>query len=113
MQHFGSHFIDIDGMGWEPAPGGSGQMKVLFRDPNSDMATILFRMPPGAVVPFHEHPEVEQTYMIEGRLVDDQGECTAGNFVWREAGSRHQAHTPEGCLFIAFFMKPSRRLPVS
>ncbi len=108
--HAGSHFIDIDAEPWQPAPGGGGLMKVLFRDPGSEMATIMFKMNPGAVVPFHEHPEIEQTYMLEGRLIDAQGECSAGNFVWREAGSRHEAHSPEGCTFIAFFMKPSRRL---
>jgi quercetin dioxygenase-like cupin family protein len=62
------------------------------------------------VIPYHEHPDLEMTYMLEGKLVDDEGECTAGNFVWRPAGSRHTARAPEGALFIAFFGKPSKRL---
>ena len=34
---------------------------------------MLFRMAPGAVVPLHAHNEVEQTNVIEGQLVDEQG----------------------------------------
>jgi quercetin dioxygenase-like cupin family protein len=109
--HHGMHYIDIAGMPWQKAPGGSGEMKVLFADAATGMTTILFKVPPGSVIPFHEHPEIEQTYVLEGRLVDDQGECTAGNYVWREAGSRHEARAPDGATFIAFFLKFSRRLP--
>jgi quercetin dioxygenase-like cupin family protein len=108
--HHGSHYIDIAATPWQPAPGGSGRMKILFADPASGMTTILFEVPPGGVIPFHEHPEIEQTYMLSGRLVDDQGECTAGNYVWREAGSRHEARAPDGAVFIAFFQKFSQRL---
>ena len=28
----------------------------------------------GSVVPFHEHPELEQTYVLKGRICDDEGE---------------------------------------
>ena len=65
---------------------------------------------PGGTIQFHEHPEIEQTYVLEGKLVDHLGECTAGNFVWREPGSRHTASCPEGATFIVFFMKPPKRL---
>jgi anti-sigma factor ChrR (cupin superfamily) len=58
-------------------------------------------------VPLHEHVALEQTYMIEGSLVDDEGACTAGNFVWRPAGNTHVARAPEGAVFISFFLKPN------
>ena len=32
-------------------------------------------MAPGAVVPLHEHTAFEQTYVLEGRLTDHEGEC--------------------------------------
>jgi quercetin dioxygenase-like cupin family protein len=108
--HHGSHYIDIASTPWQPAPSGTGEMKVLFADASTGMTTILFSVPPGTVIPFHEHPEIEQTYVLDGRLVDDEGECTAGNYVWREAGSRHEAYAPDGATFIAFFLKFSRRL---
>ena len=65
-------------------------------------------MAPGSYLPDHEHVKIEQTYVLEGRLVDDEGEVTAGNYVWRPAGSRHTARAPEGGLMIAFFLQPNR-----
>ena len=29
---------------------------------------------------------IEQTYVLEGSILDDEGEVTAGNYVWRPAG---------------------------
>ncbi len=103
-----SHFVDVAGMPWQETKFPGIEMKVLYTDPESGMSTILFRMAPGAEVPLHEHTAIEQTYMLEGRLVDHEGECTPGNFVWRPGGNRHIARAPEGAMFISFFMKPNR-----
>ena len=103
-----AHYVNIDDVPWEKTKLPGSERKVLYHDPVTGASTVLFRMAPGGVVPFHEHPELEQTYMLEGSLVDDEGECTAGNFVWRPGGSRHTAHCPNGAMFIAFFQKPSR-----
>ena len=56
---------------------------------------------------------VEQTYMLEGRLVDKDGpeaglSIGPGEFVARPAGSRHSAWTPEGGLMIAVFQVPNK-----
>lgn len=105
-----SHYIDVENMPWEKLGPGS-ERKVLYHDPVTGMQTWLCRLAPGGTIPFHEHPEIEQTYVLEGSFVDDEGECTAGNFVWRPGGSRHIGRAPNGVTFLAFFMKPSRRLP--
>ena len=104
-----SHYIDVLNMPWERL-GEKSERKLLFQDKVTGREVWLSRVAPGGVIPYHEHPELEMTYMLQGRLVDDEGECTAGNFVWRPAGSRHTARAPEGCLFIAFFGKASKRL---
>ena len=44
---------------------------------------------------------------LSSRLVDHEGEVTAGNFVWRPAGSRHVASSPNGALVLGFFLKPN------
>ncbi len=105
-----SHYVDVEGMEWEQL-GPTSQRKVLFHDPKTDMQTWLCKVAPGGVIPFHEHPDIEQTYVIDGSFEDDEGVCTAGNFVWRPAGSRHIGRAPNGVTFLAFFMKPSKRLP--
>jgi anti-sigma factor ChrR (cupin superfamily) len=75
--------------------------------------TALMRFAPGAVLPDHEHVKVEQTYVLEGKLCDKEGPAQGltvgpGEFVWREAGSRHVAWTPEGGLMLAMFQVPNK-----
>ena len=50
-------------------------------------------------LPDHEHVLIEQTYVLEGSLVDKAGPDAGlwvgpGEFVWRPAGSRHEAGRP-------------------
>ena len=64
---------------------------------------------PGARLPDHEHVLIEQTYVLEGSLVCGEGECGAGDYVWRPAGSRHEAWAgPRGGLMLAMFQIPNR-----
>jgi len=61
-------------------------------------------------LPLHEHVEIEQTYVVEGSIVDDEGEVRKGDFVWRPKGNRHVARSPNGALVLGFFLKPNRFL---
>ena len=72
------------------------------------MLTVLGRMAPGSFIPLHIHTDIEQTYVLEGSLEDEQGAVTAGNFVWRPGGNTHLARAPNGCLSISFFTKPNK-----
>jgi anti-sigma factor ChrR (cupin superfamily) len=74
------------------------------------MLTILSKLEPGSGIPAHVHEDLEQTFVLEGSLVDDEGECTAGNFVIRAKGSRHAPKAPNGCTMLVFFMKPTEGL---
>ena len=79
-----SHFLDVPNMPWEATKFPGIQIKVLYAD-DAGMTTALFKLAPGAVVPLHEHTALEQTYVLEGRLTDHEGECGPGQFVWRPA----------------------------
>lgn len=103
-----SRYIDVDALPWKPSKFPGVEIKVLMEDPESGLLTTLTRMAPGAVLPDHEHTELEQTFVLEGSLVDEAGEVTAGNYVWRPKGSRHTAHAPRGALALGFFLKPNR-----
>ena len=70
----------------------------------------LMRFAPGSVLPDHEHVNIEQTYVLEGALEDEEGACTAGNFVWRPSGSKHVARSKNGALLIAMLLKPNKFL---
>jgi anti-sigma factor ChrR (cupin superfamily) len=105
------HYIDVNNMEWTPSRVPGSVQKTLFSDPETGKSTVLFKLAPGAVIPYHEHPEMEQTYVLEGSLEDDSGVCTAGNFVWRPAGSRHEARAPNGVTMLVVFNKTPVRMP--
>jgi len=101
-----SVYVDVVNAPWEASKFPGIQHKIMYSD-DGGMAAILFKLAPGAVVPLHEHTGVEMTYVLEGTLQDDEGVCTAGNFVWRPAGNTHEAVAPNGALILGFFMKPN------
>ena len=82
-------------------------MKILVEDPRTGLMTALFRWQPGSELGLHEHVETEQTFVLEGSLVDEEGEVTAGNYVWRPKGSRHIARSPNGALVLSMFLRPN------
>ena len=104
-----SRFINTDSVPWvETSPGN--KMKVIYHDPASGLLTILAKLEPGAGIPAHVHEDLEQTYVLEGSLADDEGEVRAGDYVWRPKGNQHIAHAPNGALVLSFFLRPNRFL---
>jgi len=105
-----SRFVNASALPWEKSRLHPGiETKTLIVDRDSGLLTMLLRMAPGAKLPDHEHVLIEQTYVLEGTLVCGEGVCRAGEFVWRPAGSRHEAWAgPEGGLMIAMFQIPNR-----
>jgi anti-sigma factor ChrR (cupin superfamily) len=108
-----SHLVKPAEMEWKPSRFPGCEIKVLLTDPKTGLQTALIRLAPGAILPDHEHVNIEQTFVLEGRLVDKEGPaqgiaCGKGEFVWREPGSRHVAWAPEGCLTLAMFQVPNK-----
>jgi anti-sigma factor ChrR (cupin superfamily) len=104
-----SRFVDVENLPWEKTAYAGIEQKTLLFDRDSGLITALMRMAAGARLPDHEHVKIEQTYVLEGSLMCPEGECRAGQFVWRPAGSRHVAWAgPEGGLFLAMFQIPNR-----
>jgi anti-sigma factor ChrR (cupin superfamily) len=103
----GCRYVDVTGMLWqEPFPGI--RIKVLYKDNEAKETTILFETQPGTVIPEHIHGGVEWTFVLEGTMEDDEGIVTAGNFVYRPAGSRHSVRTPNGAKYIGLFHGSAR-----
>src|SRR6516162_4777425 len=66
-----SRFIETESLPWvETAPGN--KMKVIYHDPATGMLTILAKLEPGAGIPQHVHEDLEQTFVLEGSLLDDE-----------------------------------------
>ncbi len=102
-----SRYVDVESLPWKPTQAKGVEMKVLLKDEKTGLMTALFRWAPGARLPLHEHVEIEQSFLLEGSLADDEGEVTAGNFVWRPRGNRHYAVAPKGALVLAMFLRPN------
>ena len=113
-----SRLVDTDKLAWQATRFAGIEIKTLLFDRASGLATSLMRMAPGAELPEHEHVMIEQTWVIEGHLVDKSGpdegiECKAGQFIWRPAGSRHSAWSPKGGLMLAVFQIPNKFFPAA
>ena len=104
-----SHLVQPQSMDWQQTRFPGCEAKTLLFDKQTGLMTALMRFEPGAVLPDHEHVKIEQTYVLEGSLMCPEGECRAGQFVWRPAGSRHHAWAgPQGGLFLAIFQAPNK-----
>ena len=103
-----SRYVDVASLPWTPTRFKGVDMKLLMEDKETGLSTALVKFAPVAALPDHEHVELEQTFVLEGSLEDQEGAATVGNYVWRPAGSRHDAHAPKGCLALSFFLKPNK-----
>ena len=104
-----SRFVNVESIAWDESLYPGVRTKTLLVDRASGALTMLLKMEPGAKLPDHEHVLVEQTFVLQGSLVCGEGVCGAGDFVWRPAGSRHEAWAgPEGGLMIGIFQIPNR-----
>ena len=95
-------FVSIhaaDGQWQEPQAGV--QLKTLFIDQTTGIATSLVRMTPGTSLPAHQHLGVEQFYVIEGDCNVAGRRLGPGDYHRAAAGSTHdQTYTVDGTLFL-------------
>ena len=102
-----STYVKPDALEWKPSPFPGIQIKVLYEDKARGELTCLLKWEPGASLPMHKHPEIEQTYVLEGSFYDHDGVCKAGEYVWRTAGSIHETHSDTGAVILAIYRKPN------
>lgn len=102
-----STYVNPAAMDWKPSQFEGIQIKVLYEDRAKGEMTCMLKWEPGATLPFHKHPEIEQSYVIEGSFYDHDGIARAGEYVWRTAGSFHETRTDEGCVILAVYRKPN------
>jgi ChrR Cupin-like domain len=94
-----SHLVRPDSMEWQKTRFPGCEAKTLLFDRKTGLMTALMRFAPGAVLPDHEHVNIEQTYVLEGSLVDKEGPAQ---------GIGHVAWCPQGGLMLAIFQVPNK-----
>jgi anti-sigma factor ChrR (cupin superfamily) len=102
-----STYVKPQDMDWTPTQFAGVSIKVLYEDKEKGETTCLLKWAPGTSLPMHKHPEIEQTYVLEGSFYDHDGICRAGEYVWRRAGSFHETHSDEGAVILAIYRKPN------
>ena len=103
----GSTYIKPARIEWKPTRFEKISIKVLYEDAEKGEMTCLLKLEPGAYVPFHKHPEIEQTFVLEGSVQDHDGVATAGDYIWRKPGSQHDNTSPSGAVILAVYRKPN------
>jgi len=103
----GSTYVRASELPWSPTRFDKVSIKVLYEDKEKREMTCMLKLDPGAYIPFHMHPELEQAYIISGSMHDHDGVARAGDYVWRKPGSRHDNTSEEGAIILAVYRKPN------
>jgi anti-sigma factor ChrR (cupin superfamily) len=103
----GSTYIRASELPWKPTRFEKVFLKVLYEDKAAGEMTCMVKLEPGAYIPFHMHPELEQAFVLEGSMEDHDGVARAGDFVWRKGQSKHDNTSHEGAVILAVYRKPN------
>ena len=77
------------------------RIRPLRMDAVANTQTSLWRLEPGAVIPPHDHIGEEECLIMEGSIVWNDHEYTAGDFLLARPGAHHEPFvSPNGCLLM-------------
>jgi len=92
----------IAGMSWIPLCGETG---------NGSYECFLLRMNAGASSKPHEHTGHEEFLVLDGELIDCDGQVfNSGDYVRFQPGSKHSSHSPNGCTLLVILRGNNRPL---
>jgi len=102
--------IDPEEIEWEAVkelPDGAS-IKILSADEQTGAFSALFKFDKGFHEPRHTHPSDHDILILEGKLVDPEGnEVKKGMFFFAPAGKEHGPFdAPDGCIFYGYFNGP-------
>ncbi len=82
-------FRFADNASFRPTPVAGITYQLLSRDHEHNRVTCLLRLAPGARLPAHTHPGVEECVVLEGTIIVGQTRMRAGDYQRAEADSEH------------------------
>jgi len=92
----------IAGMSWIPLAGETG---------NGAYECFLLRMNAGARSKPHEHTGHEEFLVVDGELIDCDGQVfNSGDYVRFQPGSKHSSSTVDGCTLLVILRGNNRPL---
>jgi len=90
--------VDTNAIDWEAGSFEGLEQKLLYRDEATGEAVRLVRLVAGCEVPDHPHALIEETFLIEGDVLDPRGEFGPGCWTRDPIGSHHWASTKGGAV---------------
>ncbi len=108
--------VNVAGGAFKPflkEDGTEGGGSVLQLDPSKPFGSgfHLYRMDPGTKSTAHEHMGLEQFYVVEGELIDNDGTVyRTGDLVCLDKGTEHYSVSPEGCLLVVHIEAPEKAI---
>ena len=91
---FDNYGVVVPGMSWH---------KISYSRENGGQGTYVLKMEPGAKSLPHEHMGFEEFLMLDGELIDPDGQIfKKGDFISFKPRSKHSSHTINGCLVLVF-----------
>lgn len=77
------------------------RIRPLRMDQVGNTQTSLWRLEPGAVIPSHDHLGEEECLVMEGSIIWNDSEYTAGDFLLARPGAHHEPFvSPHGALLM-------------
>lgn len=110
------HVVNVADGTFEPflnSDGNDSRTSVLQLDPGKPRAAgfHLYKMEPGSKSGAHEHLGLEQFYVVEGELIDNDGTLyREGDLVCLDEGTQHSSYSPNGCLLVVHIEVPERMI---
>jgi anti-sigma factor ChrR (cupin superfamily) len=78
---------------------------------NGTFECFMLKMDPGAHSKPHEHTGGEEFLVLDGELIDCDGQhFHTGDYVRFDPGSKHSSHTPDGCTLLVVLRGNNRAL---
>ena len=102
-------FKPFDNYG-EPVKGMSWH-KISYDKSNGGFGTYILKMDAGAKSLPHIHQGYEEFYVIDGELIDDDGEAfKKGDYVKFEKGTKHSSHSEKGCTILVILFEGTNEM---
>lgn len=85
---------------WESMLDGV-YFKKLLLDERSGLATALYRLEPGAIIPTHPHANIEECLVLEGSFRSSQEVYSAGDYMCMPPKTMHESFiAPNGAVML-------------
>lgn len=99
----GSINVDTNQLEWSQVGNSGFHYKQLMEEHVASQRTYLMKVDAGAFSPMHAHEEIEQIYVLEGSLYDQDNTYQAGRFIVRAPGTMHTTGSKNGAVVLLFY----------